>query len=143
MNYSLNQLILRLKELAEDHNQINTNGFGELWEIGVDAAPIYPLFWSNVVSSNLSSKQLSISLQLLTLDLVHKDLSNENEVLSDMLQVMTDLVSELRREDSFLLENNVSFTPVREKFDDEVGGWIANINIQIPYSYNICAIPNK
>ena len=88
------------------------------------------------------------------MDLVKKDESNEEEVLSDMLQVIGDVLSVLLNtdfDDDFLdfrqviqIQQNITCEPFTERFDNEVTGWTAGINIVVEFNASACAgyLPN-
>ena len=122
--FTLNQAIKRLQTIAIEHAQLNPLlltestfshfGFGDLWEVGqilTDEGTVitekFPLVWANVQGANMTSQGaqsnglLTITFQLLFMDLVHKDETNENDVLSDTLQIATDFITELQDDTEF------------------------------------------
>ena len=167
--FTLNQVIKRLKTIAIEHAQLNPMlqteasfshfGFGDLWEEGQiltdDGTVIterFPLVWCNVQNASVSSQAaqanglLQINMQLLFMDLVHKDETNENDVLSDTLQIATDYITELQDDDQFqtyhyIVDINGSLEPFTERFDEEVSGWSLSITFNIPYSANCLVVP--
>jgi len=78
------------------------------------------------------------------MDLVHKDERNELEVLSDTLQMATDVVAQLRNpiyEDWFIVGDNVTFEDFTERFNDEVSGYKIDISLILSEQFNLCALP--
>ena len=167
--FTLNQVIKRLKTIALNHAQLNPLllteanfshfGFGDLWEVGqilTDKGTVitekFPLVWANVQSANIANQGaqanglLQISMQLLFMDLVHKDETNENDVLSDTLQIATDYITELQDDTEFqtyhyVVDINGSLEPFTERFDEEVSGWSLALTFSIPYSANCLVVP--
>ena len=167
--FTLNQIIKRLKTIAIEHAQLNPLlqteatfshfGFGDLWEEGqilTDAGTVitekFPLVWANVQNANMTSQGesatglLQINMQLLFMDLVHKDETNENDVLSDTLQIATDFITELQDSTEFLtykyvVDINGSLEPFTERFDEEVSGWSLSLTFNVPYSANCLVVP--
>lgn len=167
--FTLNQIIKRLKTIAIEHAQLNPLlqtesafshfGFGDLWEEGqilTDEGTVitekFPLVWANVQNANMTSQGasssglLQINMQLLFMDLVHKDETNENDVLSDTLQIATDFITELQDSTEFLtykylVDINGSLEPFTERFDEEVSGWSLGIVFSVPYSANCLVVP--
>lgn len=167
--FTLNQVIKRLQTIALNHAQLNPLiqteptfshfGFGDLWDEGeilTDAGTViterFPLVWANVQSANVTSLGaqanglVTISMQLLFMDLVHKDTTNQNDVLSDTLQIATDFITELQDDTEFqtyhyTVDINGTLEPFTERFDEEVSGWSLNITFNIPYSANCLVVP--
>ena len=86
----------------------------------------------------------------MAMDLVNKDESNENDVKSDMCQVLLDTVGYFEQKAN--TTNNVDWLKVNlvrsgtltsftERFEDELTGWGMNIGFKMPFSYNKCSIP--
>ena len=106
----------------------------------------YPFVGARLVSSNINGTNANVfetNINLFFCDLVHKDESNETEVLSDMLKVCqmfyADLVYDLNNLDATDVSLTSSMTPFTEKFDDEVSGIEMTITIQQFYNKSICA----
>lgn len=142
---TLNQIVQTLEDLQGTSALLN-NGtflFGDPWEYGASSKITYPFMGARLVSSNLNGKIHTTVINLFFCDLVHKDESNETEVLSDMTLAGMRLYSELKKE----LENNYpatvndssSFTPFTERFDDEASGVEVNISIEQFFDDSTCA----
>jgi len=109
-------------------------------------APIYPLMWANVVAGSVSGNALFINLQILIADMVHKDESNDVDVLSDTHSVILDIAAlfkYLSTQKRFVFIQDISLTPFRDEGDDERTGWIANISIKQVFNYKECSVPLK
>jgi hypothetical protein len=144
MKVTLNQLIGKLQLIATNHEQINSFFFGDIADLGSESPVQYPVLFADVAPSNFSYKVIGLNLQLMVMDIVKKDLSNENDVLSDCLQMMEDVIIELRNpSEIFLIQDSISLTPFMDSQGDEVAGWTANITINIQSTYNSCAIPSN
>lgn len=144
MKVTLNQLIDKLQTIATNHEQLNSFFFGDIADLGADSPIQYPVLYADVAPSNFSYKVIGLNIQMMVMDIVKKDLSNENEVLSDCLQMMEDVIIELRNpSEIFLIQDSISLTPFSDSQGDEVSGWTANITINIPSNYNSCAVPSN
>lgn len=145
--YSLNQIKKVLEDIATNHKQINSFGFGDIWEY--TAKPqVHPIMWAELKESNITvtEKQLFLSFSLYFMDLVNKDERNETEVLSDQLFTATDVISLLwsqTYEDVFFFGADVQLTPFTEAHDDEVSGWKCDVTFRIPYLRDTCYIPSS
>lgn len=151
MRPTLNQIRQKLSDIAAAHLQINSFESGELWEIGSSDGNnplpvVFPQLWMNVTPAAMDTRVLVMQFQLLIMDLVSKDMSNEFEVQSDTLQTIVDVVAKLRdpewlNEYNIVIDEGVTLEPFTEKFDDEVTGWIATVNVRIPNTQDRCAVP--
>lgn len=142
MKVTLNQLIAKLQSIATSHAQINDFFFGDIADLGSEKPMQYPVLFADIAPSNFSYKVISLNFQLMVMDIVKKDLSNENDVMSDCLQILEDVIIELRNpSEVFLIQDSITLNPFMDSQGDEVAGWTANITINVPSTYNSCAIP--
>ena len=144
MNRSLNQINAILEGIATAHQQINSYGVGNVWDLAANEAPTYPLMFTVFNPGQINGNRLSLNISLLFMDLVHKDERNELEVLSDTLQMATDVVAQLRNpiyEDWFIVGDNVTFEDFTERFNDEVSGYKIDISLILSEQFNLCALP--
>lgn len=142
MKVTLNQLIGKLQSIAASHAQINNFFFGDIADLGTEGPMQYPVLFADIAPSNFNYKVISLNFQLMVMDIVKKDLSNENDVMSDCLQIIEDVIIELRNpSEIFLIQDTINLTPFMDSRGDEVAGWTANITINVPSTYNSCAIP--
>jgi hypothetical protein len=144
MKVTLNQLIAKLQTIATNHEQINSFFFGDIADLGTEKPMQYPVLFADVAPSNFTYKVIGLNLQIMVMDIVKKDLSNENDVISDTLQIIEDVIIELRNpSEVFLIQDSINLTPFSDSQGDEVSGWTANITINIPSNYNSCAVPSN
>ncbi len=153
MILTYNQILKEFKTFATNHKQIENFGNGDLWEI-VEHNQLadfnYPLFWVADQPANLGDGTFTWNFNVMAMDLVNKDESNENDVKSDMCQVLLDCVSYFEQKTA--ISNNVDWLKVNlvrsgtltsftERFEDELTGWGMNIGFRLPFSYNNCDLP--
>lgn len=92
---------------------------------------------------------LSFNFNILAMDLVQPDSSNEQDVLSDTLSIITSIISEFRHGKNLeiapdnkgvlaQISEDVSIEPFTEYLDNVVSGWNATFNIEIPFQYKAC-----
>lgn len=144
--YTLNNLIKLFEDIAEAHYQIKYFGFGELWEVdGVTAKKMenYPVLWVVPTGATQEENTTVFTFDVLCFDNVENDESNENEVLSDTIQILQDVVRIIRENsddyeiDSF---NNI-YLPFTEKFNSRCTGWTASLGIRVDFDFTNCDIP--
>lgn len=143
---TLNQIKSVLETIATNHKQINSFGFGDIWEYTLEEQT-HPVMWASLQGATVSidTKELEISFSLWFMDLVNKDERNETEVLSDQLLIATDVISLLNSDtyyDSFFINSDVSLESFTEKTDNEISGWKTDIRFRLPYVKDTCYIPD-
>lgn len=148
---TINQLISVFKDIATRHYQINGFGIGDSWEIGADKAYMHPVLWINPTTANMPStdtgyKTFEIDFDVRVFDLVHKGESNENEVLSDTIDILKDIITEFKGHPYYVnsqlnITGDISFESFTEEFDEEVSGWLCEISLMTPILTSFCGIP--
>lgn len=163
MFYSHNQIIGLLTRIAEEHEQIKSFGFGELFDqahsnllYNADdnnlQAPTYPLMWGALVDSVLSNTdavaapQLVTNYQIVVSDMMYTDESNKDEILSDCQLICLDIIGILQSSDYysyFFVDKVANLTPFvgMNENDDSAIGWTFNIGFRVSYN-NRCNIPS-
>lgn len=148
---TLNNLIATFESLANRHLQINTFLAGQDSEVGASETLIYPALLVNPVGAELPKGEngfsmFSVEFNIEIVDLVHKDNSNEFEVLSDGLEVLKDIINEFQNSETYQdsemeIENSLRLSPIHDKYGSEVSGWEVNIVLIAPNRNNFCDSP--
>jgi len=126
---------------------VNTFTQGDIFEVDLKEIT-YPLAHLSYNTANFDTGTLTYSYQLIVMDLVSKNERNEDQVLSDTLNTIGDIISTLRNSDavpliedyrnSFRLQDSISCEPFTERFDNEVTGWAANFSIEVEFDASAC-----
>jgi len=148
---TLNQLIKVFADISDRHYQINDFSDEQDFNIDADNAPDYPILVARgrtpkLLSSDNGYKTKSIVFDVQVIDLVNKDMNNENDVMSDTLQILTDVVTELSNHpdyinDSLNIISDINFNPLWGVYDSDVTGWKIEIEIQQPNKVSYCTNP--
>ena len=144
--YTLNNLIGLFQGIADAHYQIKYFGFGELWEVdGVTAKKMEdcPVLWVVPTGATQEENTTVFTFDILAFDNVNKDESNENEVLSDTIQILQDVVRIIRdNSDDYEIDsfNNI-YLPFTEKFNSQCTGWSTSMGIRVAFDATQCDIP--
>lgn len=135
------------RKLGNDSLIIQTTTIGDIFEVDL-VETTYPLLHIATNTALYTPHELTYNFQFIVMDLVKKDESNEDDVLSDMLQVIGDIYSELKNsvfdndyEDfrhMIKIDDNISCEPFTERFDNEVSGWTATISIKVSFDASAC-----
>lgn len=146
---TLNQLVLRIKTLALAHKQIRRFRTGLAGDLFADKTAKYPACCLQYSTGGIttSGHATSINFRMFLMDLVNvaqDTKANEDDVLSDTLLIMQDLVSEMNNgnfNDWFLKTDN-QITSFVETDGDMYAGWFIDFNIRMIYRQNVCEIPS-
>lgn len=150
---TLNEIVSELNLIATNHRQINTFGFGDIWEIASSGDITYPLMWVNLEGVDISVRDNTevYRFSLLFMDAVKNGEINETEVLSDQLSIAKDVLSILKfgtdvdgNKYQWSFEDNTSsLEDFTERFNDSVSGWRVPISLRLPYTSNSCSAPTN
>ena len=141
----------------KDELRMNPNVFsvtyGDITKVDLDKTTIFPLSHLNISNATIGEHTVRFTLQLLCVDIVdyNKNVSPDDEfygndnmqdILNTQLQVVNDIVSQLRRGTLFTNElqllDDVSVQPFMDRFENELAGWGADIVIEMPNDISIC-----
>jgi hypothetical protein len=142
---TLNQVITQLEAIATAHYQINSFGFGNIYDITTSGDITYPLMWVQHDGVDISQGVQNFKFDVIICDIVKGGRVNETEVLSDQLEIVKDVVAQLKHKDYAwdFTGDNVALTAFEERFPDSVTGYSFTITLQLPYDANRCSIPTS
>lgn len=137
MNYQsvVNQLLAAIN----DHLLINQSGYGNLSDIHTpdsETAPNYPYAFLNPLSVSVGDSSSAYTFNLVIMDQVidgENSQAQEIFVQSNCLMYLQDIISRFRQTTNSPLIDitvNVSATPFKERFEDNVAGVGAQITVQ-------------
>ena len=141
-----NQIIAKLEAILNANPLVKTITKGDIWEVDNEEI-VYPQIHIVTEGVDFSTHELKYRFRLFIMDLVEKDESNEQEVLSDNLQILQDIIAKLLNptdpEDSrsYRLDTDITAEDFTERFNNEVAGWTAELGISVDYTANRCLVP--
>jgi len=137
--------------IANSHLQINEIFIGEDYDIAASEKVNHVLLAVNPVSAVLPKTDNGYTYQTVdytikVLDLVDKDLKNQQEVYSDTLSIIKDVVIMLNQSPEFIEEdinitNDITYNKLTEIFDTEVSGWETSFTLETPIRLSYCQTP--
>lgn len=147
-------IIQDLSGIAFYHNQINSFGYGDLTQITMDIEtkqePVYTKMYVVPGSVQLAQNRLLYNFSIIILDQINDDYSNQEEVMSDTLEICKDVFTILYQSytatwGGFSIDYTPlwgpNVTPFTERFETVLGGWTMNLTIEQPFDYNTCVLP--
>jgi hypothetical protein len=166
-NKTYNNVINTLKNIGDLHHQIETTTTGDIFDINLEKMEKFVLMHINPVNVTTGDFGLTYNFQIFICDLVSEkedwteaniqsanNLSNEQEVLSETLQISVDIISMLRHslqqsivgvndinDALYFAEGQQTLEPFTERFDNLLTGWVFSIGILVANDFDACTIP--
>lgn len=144
-----NNVMDALKCVAYSHGMVHAVSTGNIEEIDTSGAVTYPLV--HIVPNEVvaGTNTLTFNFNMLAMDLVQVDESNEQEVLSDTLGIITDIIAQYKQGGQLQIypdnkgvfaqvDEDITIEPFTEYLDNVVSGWNASFSIEIPFQYKAC-----
>ena len=138
-------------ELLEDKN-INTVTTGDITEVNLNKQDIFPL--GHIIINNVIDDEqvLRFNISILACDIVNpsKDVvvnkftgnTNLQDILNTQLAVLNRLIQRLRmgqlHTDMYQLEGSPNITPFYDRFENQLAGWTATLDVVIYNDIYIC-----
>ena len=147
-NVTLKMLYKVFEDAFDLEPQLNTITFGDIFEVDLAKSSKYTIMHVSTDTAAYDAGNLTYNFQIIIMDLVNKDENNENDVLSDTLEVVGNIISRVRNSNlttevddfrnTIRLQDSVSCEPFTERFDNEVTGWAANLSIEVEFNASAC-----
>jgi hypothetical protein len=141
---TLNQILDRIKNIAEAHDQINTYLFGNVDEFlsGVDNT--YSGCFLATPIASISNKELTYNFRMFFLDRQDLDNNNLQDVYSDQLQIAQDILAQIRYPKSpWIVPDTAQFEFFNGSREDYLAGVAMDFQIKVPYLSDRCVIPSS
>ena len=144
---TLNQDIELFKNFALKHKGINSFYFGDESEADTNVEIVYPFMNVILQGSKIAEGVVSRKYMIVISDLVNKDISNVNQVLSDTERLCYDVPNYLRQVSNskllgpFKFDANISLTDFTERNDDDVSGHFFDLTISSAIGNDSCNLP--
>jgi len=142
INYK--QIVGDLRQIGESHKQIKSFGFGDITQLTMDVEtemePDYIKMYVVPGDTTLSTNEIIYNFQIIIMDRVNSDSSNQRDVMNDTLEIIKDIFT-LFYLSYYQSQWGATVTPFIEEYETILGGWTMNLNITQPFSYNRCDIP--
>lgn len=142
-NKTYNNVLKLLRDIGDSHMMIHSTTVGDIYELDLEKATEFPLLHINALNVEMTEATLIMNFQLFLCDIVTEDHESEEDVLSDTLQIITDILSLLRNEtyEGFYTQGNYTIEPFVERFDNSLSGWTVNLPIIVDNDFQSCDLP--
>ena len=149
------EIINRFRTVVENHRQLKDFGYGELSDLktqsqlgpeeqGVD----YPYLFLLPAPSVRQGPVMEYSFNMVVMDMARGEegdvFDNYITIQSQCQQYIDDVLANLYyyyKDQPEINLTNISYTPFKEKYQDELAGMTASITISVPTPLNECIAP--
>jgi hypothetical protein len=146
------QILETIKDNLLNDININTVTTGNLSDINLRKQDIFPLGHIIINSAVIEEQIIRFNITVFAMDIVNRSKSetidvftgnnNEQNILNTQLAVLNKLIAVLQRGNLYLNQYQLDSSPVCEpfydRFDNELAGWSASMDIIINNDINIC-----
>ena len=139
------QLTETIKEQLLADVNVNTVTTGDITDVNLSKQDIFPLSHIIVNNVTVNEQTLDFNISILACDIVNQsklettDIFTGNNdiqnILNNQLAVLNRLIQRLRmgqlHTDMYQLNGSPSLTPFYDRFDNQLAGWTATMDVQI------------
>lgn len=154
---SLNQVVDLFQSFSERHYFLNDFGFGPTSEIGTSRQMKFPYMWVTINENGNINPQNRTAIPELPFSVLFMDKTNiqsnylgingdnsnnVQEVLSDMLQILQDFITEVQVDwgnYGIMFQDTVAFYPATDETQDKVNGIVGQFSFKLKHSN--CILP--
>ena len=137
--------------LLSDVN-INTVTEGDITQVNLNKQDIFPLSHIMVNSVAENGQIMTFNVSVMAMDIVDvskaetldifRGNDNEQDVLNTQLAVLNKFLQQLRKGnlhfDGYHLESSVNLEPFRDRFENQVAGWVATFSLVVMNNIDVC-----
>ncbi len=148
---TLYRITEKLKAELEGNALINTVTFGDITDVDLDKATIFPLAHVMLGNATIGDSTLNIGVNIMFIDIVDVSKAtgdnffgndNEHDVLNSMLAAATKTTQELKRgisySEGFQVSGDGDVEFFTDRFENKLAGVSLDINIEVLNSSNLC-----
>ena len=139
------------EELLKDIN-VNTVTTGDLSQVNLGKQDIFPLAHILVNNVTVGEQTLRVNLNIMSMDIVNQSKeevvdrftgnTNEQDILNTQLAVLNKVIQVLGRgdlyTDKYQLDGEPICDPFYDRFENNLAGWNANVDVIIYNDITIC-----
>lgn len=146
------QIVDTLQTIANEHLMLQHFHAGPIDEVDIGKLDQkqYPFLYCEILGASIDHGILSYDIELLVADMIQPDLTDRNQVYSDTLQMLHDVLDMFIQslantnttvDGDYKVELPISCTPFTVRFDNELSGWSGSLTIEVSNANNLCIAP--
>lgn len=141
---SYKTIIDDFRRFADLHEQVNSFGFGDIYQITNDITtkeePKYIRLYVIPDLVNLQSGHVHHTWKIIVCDKLQTDNKNQADVMNDTLEVVKDFYAKAYLS-QYEADLNATVEPFLEEFETTLCGWTLSISSTQKFDYNRCVLP--
>jgi hypothetical protein len=139
-----NQAVTEIETLLSSHKMIHEVRFASPTQwINFDSVPAFPVASYVINSGSINSgRELVYNIQFWFLDKSGVDGEFETEVTSNQHAIAYDIIASLRQDTRFVIDDQITWNAISEKFEDYLSGVELTINLSTIGAFGACDFPN-
>ena len=146
------QLTQTIKETLLADINCNTVTTGDIYDVNLNKQDIFPL--AHIIVNNVLQQEqtLTFNISIIAMDIVEQSKSittdkftgnnNEQDILNTQLALLNKVIQKLRMgnlyTDKYQLDTDVNCEPFYDRFENQLAGWTATMDIMIDNDIRIC-----
>ena len=146
------QLTQTSKETLLADINCNTVTTGDIYDVNLNKQDIFPL--AHIIINNVLQQEqtLTFNISIIAMDIVDQSKTittdkftgnnNEQDILNTQLAVLNKVIQKLRMgnlyTDKYQLDTDVNCEPFYDRFENQLAGWTATMDIMIDNDIRIC-----
>ncbi len=146
------QLTQTLKDQLLADVNINTVTIGDIYDVNLNKQDIFPL--AHIIVNNVLQQEqtLTFNISIIAMDIVDQSKTqttdiftgnnNEQDILNTQLAVLNKAIQVLRMgtlyTDKYQLDSDVNCEPFYDRFENQLAGWTATMDILIYNDIKLC-----
>jgi hypothetical protein len=142
MAYTYNQIVKEFEDIAINNVFIKRFGAGEINDIEVFGPETveYPYLWIVPQQAVIGENTLNYVFRVMVFDIDNTDDSLQQEILSDCLRTLIDVIKDFRYRlsDSVDIQGDPTAIPFTHRFVDYNTGWYSDLTIITEIDNNPC-----
>ena len=149
------EIINRFRQVAQDHLMIQDFGYGDISDIKTQSqlgpeeqGADYPYMFLNPTSHVRTGPVMNYSFNMIMMDMARGEEGDKYDnyitIQSQCQQYIDDVLSQLYyyyTDKPEILLTGITYTPFKEKYQDELAGMTATVTIQVPTPIDNCIAP--
>lgn len=146
MTVSLKEVVNKIEEICDNHNQVNDFRYGRLVDVYKKEAIIHTCVIVDTNNAIINPTDISLTLSLTVVDKILKDNINKLDVESETLLILSDIVNEMTTDNTWRYCGVVTpptAVKVVETELDVVNGWVTTIQLRLMKVNGIQDIPTN
>jgi hypothetical protein len=146
-------IVNQFELICDAHKQLNSFTFGDIFEVDLSNEMDFTKAHLIEQTATINNRDFTFTFDLLVMDLVAADGSNETDVLSETFLILSDIYREFKNglgrsagsqvinSRQYVVSDSISCEPFTDRFENLLAGWKGTISVTIPSHNNACNSP--